>query len=48
MSQQGAAKKKKACLKSSSDELNMSNYATVQLGLKINPTSHWASISDPV
>lgn len=42
MSQLGAAHK--ACLKNSSNELNMSNYATGEKGLKINPALHqWPS-----
>lgn len=38
----------KACLKNSSNELNMSNYATRERGLKINPVSDWPLIRDPV
>lgn len=45
MSQQGAAKK--ASLKNTSNELNMSNYATEEKGLKIKPVSRWPSVSDP-
>lgn len=47
MSQQGV-KKKKGCLGSCSNELNMSNYATAVKGLKLKSASHQLSISDPV